>query len=99
MKDTLSWDTILAYLDFRKPFHIYTDASAYQLGALITQNGKPLAFYSCTPVQCNYTTTERELLSIYETFRKYCYILLRQEHIYTNHKNLLYKNKDSGHVQ
>ena len=101
MKDMQSQDTILAYPDFSKPFHIYTEANAYQLGAVIVQNGKPLAFYSCklTPVQRNYTTMEREILSIYETLRKYCNILLGQElHIYTDHKNLLYKNKDSSRI-
>jgi len=36
----------LAYLDFNKPFQIYTDASHYQLGAVVSQDGKPIAFYS-----------------------------------------------------
>jgi hypothetical protein len=30
---------------FPKPFHIYTDASEKQLGAVITQDEKPIAFY------------------------------------------------------
>ena len=37
---------MLAYPDFNKPFEIHTDASHYQLGAVISQNGKPIAFYS-----------------------------------------------------
>ena len=37
---------MLTYPDFSKPFHIYTDASDTQLGAVITQDEKPIAFYS-----------------------------------------------------
>ena len=36
----------LAYPQFDKPFHVYTDASYYQLGGVIMQDDKPLAFYT-----------------------------------------------------
>ena len=48
-----------------KEFEIHTDASQAQLGAVISQDGKPTAFYSrrLTDCQTRYTTTERELLA------------------------------------
>jgi hypothetical protein len=46
MKRIMARETILAYPNFVIPFEIHTDASAYQLGAVISQNGKPIAFYS-----------------------------------------------------
>lgn len=46
VKRALSWETLLAYPDFNKPFVIHTDASHLQLGAAITQDGQPIAFYS-----------------------------------------------------
>jgi RNase H-like domain found in reverse transcriptase len=55
---------MLAFPDFSKKFVIYTDASKYQLGGVITQDNKPQAFYSrkLKDTQTRYTTTECEAL-------------------------------------
>jgi hypothetical protein len=44
---------------FSLPFEIYTDASKYQIGSIITQKDKPLAFYSrkLPDPQTRYTVT------------------------------------------
>ena len=66
MKKIMSREVLLAYPQFDKPFIIHTDASHTQLGAVISQDDKPIAFYSrkLSPTQTRYTTTERELLAI-----------------------------------
>ncbi len=46
VKAIIAKETILAYLDFLKLFEIYTDASSMQLGAVITQDNRPIAFFS-----------------------------------------------------
>ena len=71
MNRILSRETLLAYPNFNKPFEISTDASHLQLRAVISQNGKPIAFYSrkLNSAQTRYTTTERELLLIVETLK------------------------------
>jgi len=46
VKTTIAKEVVLAYPDFTKPFDIYTDASTKQLGSVITQNNKPIAFFS-----------------------------------------------------
>ena len=45
MKSLVARDVILSYPQFDKEFHIHTDASKTQLGAVISQEGKPIAFY------------------------------------------------------
>ena len=91
IKMVMSKHTLLTYPDFTKAFEIYTDASDTQLGAVITQNGKPIAYYSrkLSDAQTRYTTTERELLAIVETLKEYRNILLGQKlMILTAHKKL-----------
>ena len=48
--DKIKWikanDTLLTYPDFNETFKMHTDASAFQLGAVIIQKVKPIAFYS-----------------------------------------------------
>jgi transposase InsO family protein len=87
-------ETLLTYPDFNKQFEIHTDASKLQLGACISQSGKPIAFYSrkLNPAQTRYTTTERELLSIVETLKEFRNILLGQQIIvHTEHSILTEK--------
>ncbi len=69
VKTTIAKEVVLAYLDFMKPFEIYTDASTKQLGAVITQENRPIAFFSrkLSGVQSKYTVTKLEPLSIVET--------------------------------
>ena len=101
MKEVISKETLLTYPQFDKPFEIHTDASKVQLGACISQEGKPIAFYSrkLNPAQTRYTTTERELLSIVETLKEFRNILLGQQIIvHTDHENLTYKHFNSDRV-
>jgi hypothetical protein len=85
---------MLQYPDHNKPFHIYTDASNYQLGtvgAVIVQEGVPVAYYSrkLTDTQKKYTTLERELLSIFMTCKEFEMMLLGANiTIHTDPKNL-----------
>ena len=93
-------ETFLSYPDFKKPFEIHTDTSHTQLGVVISQNNKPIAFYSrkLQLAQAQYITTECELLSIVKTLKEFKNILLGQIMVYTNHKNLTYKNFNMEHI-
>jgi hypothetical protein len=101
MKQVIAKETLMAFPDFTKPFEIHTDASKVQLGACISQDNKPIAFYSrkLNAAQTRYTTTERELLSIVETLKEFKNILWGQQIIiHTDHENLTYKQLNSERV-
>jgi RNase H-like domain found in reverse transcriptase len=101
MKALIAKETLLTFPDFSKEFEIHTDASKLQLGACISQNGKPGAFYSrkLQAAQTRYTTTERELVSILETLKEYRNILFGQKiKVHPDHENLTYKHFNSDRV-
>ena len=101
IKRVMSKQTILAFPDFKKPFHIYTDASNTQLGAVIMQDDKPLAFYSrkLNSAQKNYTTGEQELLSIVETLKEFRSLLWGQDlTVHTDHMNIIYGNLSNDRI-
>ena len=93
IKRVIGRELLLDYPDFNAPFEIHTDASKLQIGAVISQKDKPIAFYlrKTNSTQHNYTTTDKELHSIVETIKEFRNILLgHQITFYTNHKNLTY---------
>ena len=47
MKKLMTKDVLLSYPDHNLPYNIYTDASNYQLGAVIFQKNTLVTYYSC----------------------------------------------------
>ena len=92
---------LLLYPNFDQPFDIHMDAINLQLGAVIRQNGKPIAFYSkkLNLAQTCYTTTAKELLAIVEKLKEFKNIVLGQKiNVYTDNQNLTYTTHNSTRV-
>ena len=57
----MALDNLLTYPDFNETFKIHNDAIGFQLGVVISQKYKPIAFYSIklTDAQQRYTVTDK----------------------------------------
>jgi hypothetical protein len=92
VKVTIAKDVVLAYPDYSKVFKIYTDASSKQLQAVITQDNRPIGFFSrkLSDTQCKYSITEIELLAMVETLKEFKGMLWGNHiKVFTDHANLM----------
>lgn len=103
LQQTLCSDLVLGLTDFNETMILTTDACDYGYGSVLEQkiNGemRPLAYFSknYTPSQLNYSTTEKELLSVVmstEYFHQYLYG--RKFEVHTDHLPLTWILKKSN---
>ncbi|KAJ9514416.1 hypothetical protein QJQ45_012363 [Haematococcus lacustris] len=78
--------------DHTKPFQVYCDASLQGLGAVLMQDGYPLAYLSrkLSPSEINYTTGEQEFLSLVTACKEWrCYLEGVPFTLFTDHQPLV----------
>jgi hypothetical protein len=88
LKSIICESVTLAFPNFSKPFLLRTDASDYELGAVLAQTShdgheRPIAFASRSLSKCerNYHATEKECLAIVWALNKFEHYLDGQEFI------------------
>ncbi|KAL0366691.1 UNVERIFIED_CONTAM: Retrovirus-related Pol polyprotein from transposon.6 [Sesamum radiatum] len=82
---------VLALPDFSSTFNVTTDASTVAVGAVLSQHGHQLAFFSkkLGPRMAAASTYVRELYAITEAVKKWRqYLLGRPFRIFTDHKSI-----------
>ena len=98
IKSMIAEDVLLTYPDPNKPFLIQTDASDLQLGAVIYQEGNPIAFFSrkLNSAQQRYPASDKEVLCVQEVLQEYRNILYGAEIVVqTDHQNLTQRDLKS----
>lgn len=77
IKKLLSEPPVLAYPNPDLPYEIISDASITGCGAILVQEGRPVAYFSSrySPAERNYTTGEQEMLGIIKALKEWrCYV-------------------------
>ena len=78
LKAALTAAPVLAIPDPATPFELITDSCGYGIGAVLMQQGRPVAFYSrkMTDAERNYVNHEQELLAAIAALKVFrCYLL------------------------
>ena len=105
LKEKLTTAPILAYPDFSKPFVLHTDASTHSIGAVLCQEQEgqervlQYASRSLNPAERNYSTSEKECLSVYHWIKYFrCYLADKEFTVVTDHNALtwLFNKQQEG---
>jgi hypothetical protein len=102
LKEALMTAPVLAMPDWEaaskglKPFEVVADASVHGIGALLLQDGHPIAYESrkFNAAAYNYDTGEQELLAIVYALQKFrCYVEGTEFRLVSDHEPLTYLDK------
>jgi hypothetical protein len=93
LKEIMSTTTVLATPDFSKPFIIECDASGFGIGAVMMQDGHPIAFESrkLNKKEGLQSTYNKEMVAIMHALTKWRqYLLGRKFSVRIDHNSLQY---------
>ena len=101
LKDALTSEPVLRHVNIAQPFELVSDASMVGTGAVLLQEGQPVAYTSkkFSPAEKNYTTTEQEMLGVVRALQEWRhYFGCSDLTVVTDHNPLTHFGKGNNHL-
>jgi hypothetical protein len=91
LKEKITEQPIMVLPDFRKTFQVRCDASGVAIGAVLSQDNRPLAYFSDTlnEAKNKYYTYDKELYAIIQDLKKWRHYLVPKEFVLYNDNQAL----------
>jgi hypothetical protein len=93
LKTALTTAPVLKLPEYDKPFEIIVDASVHGIGAVLMQDGHPVAYESrkFSPAEYNYDTGEQEMAAVVHALQHFrCYVGTNRFRLVTDHEPLTF---------
>jgi hypothetical protein len=91
LKRKITEQPILVLPDFKKTFQVKCDASGFAIGAVLSQEHSPIAYFSekLNEAKVKYSTYDKELYAIIQTLKKWGHYLIPKEFVLYNDNHAL----------
>ena len=83
LKEKITGQLVMVLPDFSKTFQVRCDASGFAIGAILSQDNKPIAYFSekLNETKMKYSTYDKEFYAIIQALKKWRHYLIPKEFV------------------
>jgi hypothetical protein len=91
LKKKITEQPIMVLLDFNKTFQVKCDASGFAIGAVLSQDDRPITYFSekLNEAKVKYSTYDKEFYAVIQALKKWRHYLVPKEFVLYNDNHAL----------